>query len=102
MRYAANCLKFPVPARARLRRPQLRPATLAGIQRVMALAPLLGVCNPKGVDVVERVMLNLIGPALSGGVPLTNRATRAAAVTAHTRRRPAKCDWHRPVAVGKR
>lgn len=61
-------------------------ATLASVQRVIALAPLLGVCNPQAVPIVARVMVHLIGPAPpTGGVPRPAKATRAAR-TGPTRR----------------
>jgi hypothetical protein len=69
MRIAAAVLPFlpigkPRPAKATL----LRDDTLPGVQRVIALAPILGRRNPKSLATVEHIMLNLIGDGPDGGI----------------------------------
>lgn len=83
----APVVKFAALKSARPVKAALRPDTAAGVQDLIALAPLLGHCNPQSVPVVTRVMLNLIGVPPAGGEEV---AARAAARLARREIRAAK------------
>lgn len=60
MQTADRLLLFPTRVKLRPAKATLSDDTRAGVDRLIAMAPILGKTNPEGVPVVEHVMQNLI------------------------------------------
>lgn len=91
---SADVLTFP-SATVRARETTVSDRTRAGVERLIALAPVLGRRNPDAVPTVEHVMQNLIGSPPEGG--RQREVARAIAANGTTgRARPVKAQLARP------